>query len=101
MAELGGEVVIIPNGDDALDLITRGVHTLHESRVTAILGLTRGMTTGRAGAVVVLEDGHGHAYYGRTSLRLFLEAADQLRAELGDPRVDAPIEVRRDDKGGP
>lgn len=93
MAALGQEISIIPEGDGALEHL-RGV--LHDTRVTCILALTKGMNSGRPSVAVVLEDGHGHAFLGQMSLRIFLEAADQLKIAHGDPREDAPIEVRRE-----
>lgn len=92
-SELGQEVSIILEGDGALAAL-RGV--LHDARVTCILALTKGMTSGRPSVAVVLEDGHGHAWLGQVSLRIFLEAADQLKIADGDPREEEPIEVRRD-----
>lgn len=95
---LGQEVAIIPHGDGALAHL-RGL--LHDARVTCILALTKGMTSGRPSVAVVLEDGHGHAFLGQVSLRVFLEAADQLKIAHGDPREEDPIEVRRENMPEP
>lgn len=92
-AELGQEVAIVPEGDGALRKLRA---LLHDARVTCILALRKGMTSGRPSVAVVLEDGHGRAFVGQISLRMFLEAADQLKIAHGDPREDAPIELRRE-----
>lgn len=96
--KLGQEVAIIPDGDGALAAL-RGV--LQDARVTCILALKAGMTSGRPSVAIVLEDGHGRAWLGQTSLRTFLEAADQLKIAHGDPREEGPIEVRRENMPEP
>jgi|SRR5215831_1713818 len=97
-AALGQEVSIIPHGDGALAQL-RGM--LHDCRVVCILALEKGMTSGRPSVAVVLEDGHGHAFLGQTSLRVFLEAADQLKIAHGDPRQEEDIEVIRENMPEP
>ena len=51
-------------------------------------GLEGGMDTGRPSVTImsVLDD--GTVVFGETSLRLFLMAADVLKAKFGDPRVE-------------
>ncbi len=52
-----------------------------------VAALTEGMVSGKpsVGLGIVLPDGHW--VFAETSLRLFLTAADALKARYGDPRV--------------
>ena len=89
-----GELSIIPHGDEAL----AGVRALvRDGRTTHILALDGGMEGGRPSvAIVVMSPDGEYCLLGQLSLRLFLEAADQLKAVHGDPRDDRgpnPIEI--------
>ncbi len=89
-----GELSIIPHGDGALD----GIRALiKDGRTTHILALEGGMQGGRPSvAIVVMSPDGQYCLLGQLSLRLFLEAADQLKAVHGDPRDDRgpnPIEI--------
>lgn len=89
-----GELSIIPHGDEAL----AGIRAIvRDGRVTHVLALEGGMQGGRPSvAMVVMSPDGEYCLLGQMSLRLFLEAADQLKAAHGDPRDDRgpnPIEI--------
>jgi formylmethanofuran dehydrogenase subunit C len=78
----GTELIITPNGEGALQ-----GHVVADGAVTHILGLAGGMVGGRASIAVVVKSKDGREVLGQLSLRLFLEAADIMKAAHGDPRL--------------
>lgn len=53
-----------------------------------VSGLSRGMASGSPSVSFIVEDlGDGRWLLAETSLKLFLTAADALRARYGDPRL--------------
>lgn len=53
---------------------------------TTIGGIERGMQSGAPSVMIRVETPDGRTVIAETSLKLFLTAADALRAALGDPR---------------
>lgn len=78
---------IILDGDGAFEhLRERKQHHVQTFTVTALEG---GMESGQPSVAVVIELEDDSYVFAETSLKLFLSAADALKAKYGDPRKDA------------
>lgn len=60
------------------------IHLGNNSPPIRIAALKTGMRSGKTSVVIGLDIGKGRAVMAETSLRLFLSAADALRAKYGD-----------------
>ena len=60
------------------------IHLGNNSPPMKIAALKAGMKSGRTSVVIGLDIGGGQAVVAETSLRLFLSAADALRARYGE-----------------
>lgn len=76
---------IVPDGDGALaEYCDRKIMA---GRMFMVSGLAGGTASGDPSVGVIIELVDGTLIYGETSLRLFLTAADTLKARYGDPRI--------------
>jgi hypothetical protein len=76
---------VILDGDNAwTELRGPGMYTAAEW--TAVAGLADGTSGGKPAVVVRITMPDGSAVLAQTTLRLFLMAADALKARYGDPR---------------
>lgn len=75
---------IIPDGDGAwANLVDRGFRL---ARRIEVAGLTAETSGDRPSVTILFELEDGTYAIGQTTLRLFLTAADALKARHGDPR---------------
>lgn len=68
--------------DVAPDRIANGA----QDKPLRVMGLANGMSGGSPSVAIAIPLPHGGFVVGQTSLKLFLTAADALRARFGDPR---------------
>lgn len=61
---------------------------LEATAPVVIGGLEGGMATGNPSVGIIVEIEPGLAVFAQTSLKLFLAAADVLKAKYGDPRIE-------------
>jgi hypothetical protein len=59
---------------------------IHRVEHLTIAGLEGGMASGAPSVALVAVLPDGSAFFGETSLKVFLTAADALKARYGDPR---------------
>ena len=80
------QITVNVEGDEAWpDLLERNViHLGNDAPPIRIGGLARGMTSGLTSVAICIILPDGRAVLAETSLRLFLMAADLLRARYGE-----------------
>lgn len=86
-------LAVIPNADGAWpDLADREIHHVTEEEGSiAVAGLAGGMESGAPSVAIRIDCPDGETVVvAETSLRLFLTAADALKARYGDPRIEVP-----------
>ena len=64
--------------------MTEIIHLGNMSPPIRIAALRKGMISGKTSVAIGLDIGKGRAVLAETSLRLFLQVADMLRARFGD-----------------
>jgi len=78
-------LTIILDGDGAL----RGKEVEEADGELIVLALDGGMASGNPSVAIAIERADGTYVFARTSMKLFLTAADAFRARFGDPRQEA------------
>jgi len=63
------------------------IEVIHVQDGMQIAGLVGGMESGEPSIVIRFDLPDGKAVVGETSLRMFLMAADLMKARFGDPRL--------------
>lgn len=78
---------LFPRGDGAFEELLASNATLIEAELQAVGGLAEGTKSGAPSVGMLVRAPDGQQYLVQTTLRLFLTAADALRAVHGDPRT--------------